>query len=293
MSNFLESIPTMFRITTKRLCMKPLANKRLYTVKYPPPPSHYDKPTSKKSRTFKIGLLFFIIGSSVSYNYSLYELGEKLIPLPDIESAEECNKYNMKLENQLQTLPTVLKYRNDPNYIEYRGWNHLDTTPSGLSSFHGSLLTPGGIAIPPISFHCQETGDDIVIVHVGRRLSGFPFIVHGGILGTIVDEVFKTNLIKEFPNLSFDNIHTKELNLTYKFPTFVNQFIVIKSSIMKNENSDQLTYNVISNVSALCGRLLISADATLSSDISPTTKTHKPHLLDEPPISSTKRGWFW
>lgn len=283
----------MFRITKNQLRATYFLNKRLYTVKYPPPPSHYDKPTSSKTHTFKFGLLLFIIGSTISYNYSIYELAEKTVPLPSNGIAEDCNKYTMDLENKLQKLPIVSKYRDDPNYIEYRGWNHLNTTPSGLSSFHGSLLTPGGIAIPPISFHCQKTGDDVVIVHVGRRLSGFPFIVHGGILGMIVDEVFKTNLIKEFPNLSFDNVHTKELNLRYKFPTFVNQFIVIRSSIMKNNNDDKSTYKVESNVSALSGRLLVSADATLSSDISPSTKILKSDLQDDFSIPNVKRGWFW
>jgi hypothetical protein len=265
-------------------------SKRFYTIKYPPPPSYYD---TKKPRSFRFGILFFIIGATISYNYPLYNLGEKIITLPDEKDEKACNKYTADLENQLQKLSIVNKYRNDPNYVEYRGWNHLDTTPSGLSSFHGTLLTPGGIAVPPISFHCQENGDDLVIVHVGRRLSGYPFIVHGGVLGTIIDEVFKTNLIKEFPNLSFDTVHTKSLELNYSFPTFVNQFIVINSSLMKTDNNDDTTYSVQSDVSTLDGSLLIKANAILSSDISPSSKSAStPTILQQGP-GTCKKGWFW
>lgn len=261
-----------------------LTNKRFNSVKYPPPLSHYE---TKPRRHWRYGLFAFIIGAIVSYNYPLYTIGDKLIALPDESDIEGKKKYIEDLEAKLQSLPLVKHYQEDKDYKQYRGWNHLDSTPSGLSEFHGTLLTPGGIAVEPISFHCQKTGDDVVILHVGRRLAGYPFIVHGGILGMIVDEVFKSNLIKEFPNLSFDTVHTKNLQLNYSFPTFVNQFIVIRSSISK-ENSLENLYQVKSDVSTLGGMLLISANATLSSDI-------KPKLPENVPNSSHtgKRGWFW
>lgn len=254
--------------------------RRFYSVKYPPPPSYYER---KPRRLGKYGLIMFVLGASITYNYPLYSLGEKLIELPDDSDITAKEKYINDLELKLQNLPIVKKYRNDADFEEYRGWNHLDTTPSGLSNFHGTLSTPGGIAIPPISFHSQETGDDIVILHLGRRLSGYPFIVHGGILGMVVDEVFKTNLTKEFPNLSIDNIHTKSLELNYKFPTFVNQFIVIRSSLTKVDQVNNL-YDVKSDVSTLGGMLLIVSNAKLSSDINPATNgTNK----------EAKSGWFW
>lgn len=257
-----------------------LTFKRFNSVKYPPPLSYYE---SKPRRNWRFGLIAFIAGAAISYNYPLYTIGDNLIKLPDDNDIEGKKRYTDELEAKLKSLPLVKHYQNDKDYIEYRGWNHLDTTPSGLSSFHGTLLTPGGIAIPPISFHCQKTGDDVVILHVGRRLSGYPFIVHGGILGMLVDEIFKSNLIKEFPNLSFDSVHTKSLDLNYSFPTFVNQFIVIRSNMSKINTNENL-YQVKSDVSTLGGMLLISANATLSSDISPK--------LPET-IASEKRGWFW
>lgn len=260
-----------------------LVSKRFNSVKYPPPPSHYER---KPRRNWRFGLIMFALGAATSYNYPLYTIGESLIPLPDDSDAGAKRKYSSDLEQKLQALPLVKQYKDDPEYTEYRGWNHLDTTPSGLSNFHGTLLTPGGIAIPPISFHCQKTGDDVVILHVGRRLAGYPFIVHGGMLGMIVDEVFKTNLIKEFLNLSFDTVHTKSLELNYSFPTFVNQFIVIRSSLKKANTVDNV-YNVKSDVSTVGGMLLISANATLSSDIVPNTPEASPIKKEG------THGYFW
>lgn len=260
-----------------------LISKRFNSVKYPPPPSHYER---KPRRFWRFGLILFVLGATVSYKYPLYTIGESLIPLPDDSNIDAKRKYAADLEQRLQSLPLVKHYKDDQDYTEYRGWNHLDTTPSGLSNFHGTLLTPGGIAIPPISFHCQKTGDDVVILHVGRRLAGYPFIVHGGILGMIVDEVFKTNLIKEFPNLSFDTVHTKSLELNYSFPTFVNQFIVIRSSLTKVDTIENV-YNVKSDVSTVGGMLLISANATLSSDVAPKSPE------DTISKQESKHGFFW
>lgn len=271
---------TAFRIVRDNRIIQ-LAPKRFNSVKYPPPLSHYER----KPRRWRFKLLAFIVGASIAYNYPLYTIGESLISLPDDSDIEAKRKYTLDLESKLESLPLLKHYRENQDYKEYRGWNHLDTTPSGLSEFHGSLLTPGGIAVPPISFHCQKTGDDVVILHVGRRLAGYPFIVHGGILGMIVEEVFKSNLIKEFQNLNFNNVHTKSLQLNYKFPTFVNQFLVIRSSMSKVNTAENL-YNVKSDVSTLDGTLLILAEATLSSDVTPK-------LSENDTTNPKKTGWFW
>lgn len=105
-------------------------------------------------------------------------------------------------------------------------------------------------------------------------------------LGMIVDEVFKTNLIREFPNLTFDTVHTKSLELNYSFPTFVNQFLVIRSSSNKNRTADNV-YSVKSDVSTMGGMLLITANATLSSDIVPKASTSAPSQKEG------KHGYFW
>lgn len=250
-------------------------------VKYPPPLAHYESLKKPRKYTFKIGLLCFLMGATITYNYPLYTLGEKLIELPDDNDLEAKASYVEGLEKKLQSLDIVTKYRNDGRFKEFRGWNHLDSGNASLSSFHGTLTTPGGVAIKPISFHSDETGEDVVIVHLGRRLAGYPFIVHGGILGMVMDEIFKSNLIKEFPALNFDTVHTKNLKLNYKFPTFVNQFIVIKSSLAKINDVENV-YSVQSDVSTLDNMLLIQAEASLVSDVSPTVSQSK----------SKTKGWW-
>lgn len=255
------------------------------SVKFPPPYAHYHR---KRRSYFKPALLFFIAGAALSYNYSLYELGERRFPLPLTSDSKSISQFNERLESRLQALPIVKELRTDPNFVEYRDWNHLDSSPTGLSNFHGTLRTPGGISIPPLSFHCQETGDDIVIVHVGRRISGYPFLVHGGMLGMLVDEIFKSNLIKEFPNLTFDNVHTKSLDLKFKSPTFVNQFLIIKSNSAKLDtvNND---YIVNSHISTTDGKVLVQASAVLSTDTNSLTSSVPTRPLEK----KTNTGWFW
>lgn len=263
------------------------------TVKYPPPYAHYEPKKSPK-RTFKLGVILFVLGATITYNYPLYTLGETLIKIPDEKDEAGTKQYIDNLESSLQSLPLVAKYRSNPDYVESRGWDNLDNTTLGLSNFHGSLAKPGGIAIPPINFHNDETGDDMVILHVGIRLSGYPFIVHGGILGTVVDEVFKSNIRKEF-NIDINKIHTTSLQLNYSFPTFVNQFIVIRSSVSKINSSDNV-YNVESDVSTMGNMLLMKASSTLKSD-TPPAKQPKLGLIqdsnDHKELPTKKKGWFW
>ncbi|TID14973.1 hypothetical protein CANINC_004644 [Pichia inconspicua] len=267
----------MFKYSCRRPRRHPFLHRPLLSraahVKYPPPPAHYDQPTSnsKPSHTFRISLTLFIIGATISYNYPLYNLAESFFPLPN-DDPISIEKYNEKLQSQLNALPIVSELANDSNFTSHRGWNHLDLSATGLPSFHGTLKAPGGIAIPPLAFHNSKTNQDLVIVHLGRRLSGFPFIVHGGISGMVIEEIFKAALQRDHPNLHYNNIHTKSIQLNYKSPVFVNQFVIISSNQSKIDDSH---YTLSGEMKSLDGKTLLKATATLSTD------------------SPSKSNWLW
>lgn len=198
--------------------------------------------------------------------------------VPDADNEAGTALYTLALEKKLQNLPIVQQLEADPKYTHFRTWDQLKESTAGMSEFQGAIAVPGGITLPPYHFHSQETGDDIVILHVGKRLSGYPMIVHGGMLGMLIDEVFKRNVNSEFA-IPVNEIHTTNLKINYKFPCFVNQFIVIKSNAKKTDGG---LYEVNGDVSTVDGRLLLQGTTKFKSNTKPIGGGPEP-----------KAKWFW
>lgn len=176
--------------------------------------------------------------------------------LPEPNTPEAVD-YQRKLEEELVMLPLYQKLSNDPSYESIRAWNYIDSNALNGTITSGTLSVPGGFAIKPVLFINKEKGELISIVHVGQKLCGYPFLVHGGILASILDEVLKRGSafkfgidpLKEYTPAS---IKTNTIELQYKFPTLVNNFLVVKTSI--NEKGQ-----VIGDIETLKGRLLVKA----------------------------------
>lgn len=284
----------MLRLNARRLILQQqiALHSRRYSTKYPPPYAYYEK---RKPRAFRRFLwLSFLAGATLSYTHSIHELAELYSALPSEDNPQAIAEYINNLENELNALPLVKKLKSEtltgdkhsdpalrdthPSFTVTRTWDQVDTTPTGLSSFHGAIAHPGGIAIAPINFHNQETGDDITIIHVGKRLSGYPMIVHGGMLGTILDEVFKKNVGREF-NLPIENIHTTKLDIKYRFPCFVNQFVVVRSNAKVDDDGN---FIVTGNLQTIDNRLLIKSEAIFKSNTNPSNGG-----------PNFKKGWIW
>lgn len=233
---------------------------RLYSTKYPNPPSYYTA-TGPKWYFGRLMLATFVAGCAVTYNYTLSDLYEMYIDHP--RTAEEQQRYLDKLETRLGQLDVVQKLSQDPDYSSARKWGSLDDLPSGLSAFHNVVGVCGGIGIKPLYFHknkanseTEGTEEDIIVLHIGKLLQGYPLLTHGGMLGMILDEVNKQCVANE-TDLPLNKLHTSRLELTYKFPSLVNQFVVIRSGIQKGEKKNEWVVN--SGIYTTGGRLLVKS----------------------------------
>ena len=103
-----------------------------------------------------------------------------------------------------------------------------------------TLRGSDGIAITPLVFSKTDkgaadlggrVGDGFAIVHLGRNLSGFEGVVHGGMLATVFDEALARSAMYALPN----NIGvTARLDINYRRPVRVDQFVVIESQIIES-----------------------------------------------------------
>lgn len=137
------------------------------------------------------------------------------------QSAEEVKKYKLELYNRSEQLP-VVKQLQLAGYMEV-----FPDRSKEVLLIDKALSTPGGVAIPPRFFYNPFTKETVGVYHLGMKLTGYPFIVHGGILATVMEDLMRESV--KFVRAKEGEM-TKDLSISYKFPTFANQFVVIRTT---------------------------------------------------------------
>ncbi|KAG7662874.1 uncharacterized protein J8A68_003645 [[Candida] subhashii] len=82
--------------------------------------------------------------------------------------------------------------------------------------------------------HIEDERDNysLTFFHLGPKLSGHHGIVHGGLLATLLDEV---TCRLAFLNFESQRGVTANLNINYKQPTYVDNYIMIKCTLIKKQ----------------------------------------------------------
>ncbi|KAH8808379.1 putative UPF0644 protein PB2B4.06 [Xylogone sp. PMI_703] len=144
---------------------------------------------------------------------------------PEDETAREVERF-------LQGHPLTAEMRSNPELIEARP--HLKTPPSHQkhSLTIGSLIGPGKIVVPPISW-IERGGKSLVsISYLGPDLCGHPGIVHGGLLATLMDEGLAWCCFGALPNKIG---LTANLNINYRNPAPAETYVVLRAKTTKVE----------------------------------------------------------
>ncbi|CAI5759735.1 unnamed protein product [Candida verbasci] len=216
----------------------------------------------------------FLTGSYISYNEFLYDTYK------EYTVSDYSTSYSRQLEYKLKQLPIFQKL-NHPNnthqWYKLSSWENLDRNVldnvASIKDEDGykeptltnqTLRKPGGIFIKPVIFHNIETDEGVTILHVGYRLCGYPFIVHGGIIATLLNETFKRNAsLSKFTSSNLkDDFRVENLTINYKFPTFANQFLIVKTRL-KEDSKDKKTILLESCIENAKGKLLVKSTALL------------------------------
>ncbi|CAL1212506.1 unnamed protein product [Candida parapsilosis] len=223
--------------------------------------------------------IFFTWGY-LSYNETLFYLYEKYTAIDDKQTS--TNLQALQLEYKLKNLPIYQKLahpKNNHQWFKLSSWENLDRnvldnqdlSVKTQSEYHEPTLTnrtlskPGGILIKPVTFHNIETDEGVSIIHAGYRLCGYPFIVHGGIIATLLNETFKRNasLCKDTTSNLKDDFKVENLTINYKRPTFANQFLIIKTKTKPSEQNDKKHIVLESVIENEDGKVLVKSQAML------------------------------
>ena len=243
------------------------------------PFDHLPKLNNRSWFNWKTTTAFFLLGSYLAYNETLFNYYEKYTEID--EKDPNIKILPMQLEYKLKNLPIYQQLahpKNSHQWYKLQSWENLDrnildnqTQVKKQDEYQEPTLTnqtlnkPGGILIKPVIFHNIETDEGVHIVHAGYRLCGYPFIIHGGIIATLLNETFKRNasLSKYTTSNLKDDFKVENLTINYRRPTLANHFLIVKTKKKESPENDNRTIVLESVIEDSKGKVLVKSEALL------------------------------
>ncbi|KAI8345663.1 HotDog domain-containing protein [Mortierella sp. GBAus27b] len=181
------------------------------------------------------------------------------------EKLDEIRR-SVVLEKELQDLDLVIEYKNK---VKEGEWKQADpywyltkvTQPHHLLA--GALRGENMLSVHPLKFERKDKKAIVLFLHLGRSLCGHDQIIHGGLLGTLLDEA--TGMVA-LPNLPFHVAFTANLNINYRKPVKADQFVMITAEFEKAEGRKGYTKATIHD---LHGNTLVECTALYISPKNP------------------------
>lgn len=196
----------------------------------PTPVDQPQTPHRRRSRAIYYSAVFLLAGLSFG---TLLRLTLSPPPLPAPGSPEDLYLIS-KIQARGSHLPLVRALSSDPAWTSWDAYSGLEAAVSTHTqpiSVVRSRITSGplsgsnGLAFQRI-FHNSSTGEVVSVVYFGPSTAGWPGIVHGGALATVLDESLGRCAILQFPARTGV---TARLELTYRSPTITSDFYVVRT----------------------------------------------------------------
>jgi len=157
-------------------------------------------------------------------------------PTPPVPGSAEDTARAALLAADASALPIFQQLSTD---TEWTNWTAYSAAPPAASPAPGaaSRLTTGalsgtrGLAYQHIFAHAPS-GRFVTVVHFGPALAGWPGVVHGGALATLLDESLGRCAIAALPGRTGV---TARLELAYRAPALANRFYVLRCRALAPE----------------------------------------------------------
>ncbi|KAI0998231.1 hypothetical protein K3495_g9964 [Podosphaera aphanis] len=144
---------------------------------------------------------------------------------PDNDEAKE-------VEGFINSHSLSREMRSKPEFSESRPHLKIPVSQRDHNLTAGTLMGPGKIVVPPIFWVDNEGKSLVSIAYVGTDLCGYPGLVHGGFLATLLDEGLARCCFAALPNKVG---LTANLNINYRAPVPAGTYIVLFAKTTKVE----------------------------------------------------------
>ncbi|ORY66503.1 HotDog domain-containing protein [Pseudomassariella vexata] len=199
-----------------------------------PPPLAQPKSLLRRTATvFALGVTFTSLGFAIMAAPALPALNGLLAPPTDAETLKLFTPTDPQ-EEEVEAFITnswlAKKMRSKPEFSESRPHLKMPAPFRTNSLTTGTLMGPNRVVVPPFVW-AEEGGKSLVsISFLGSELCGYPGIVHGGILATMLDEGLAKCCLAALPH----NVGmTANLNINYKAPAMAESYVVLRATTTK------------------------------------------------------------
>jgi acyl-coenzyme A thioesterase PaaI-like protein len=145
---------------------------------------------------------------------------------------EMQDAFSKEVDEKIKTCALAKELRADPRFTESRPVMKIPAAMREHNLTDGLLQGPGMIVVS--LYHWNEEGGKsmVSIFYLGIDLSGYPGIIHGGMLATMLDEGLASCAYPAMPNKTGV---TANLQINYRKPVQAGQFLVLRAQTTKIE----------------------------------------------------------
>jgi acyl-coenzyme A thioesterase PaaI-like protein len=137
-----------------------------------------------------------------------------------------------EIEDRIWNHPITQRLRSDARFTASRPHLKIPPTMRNQNFMAGILQGPDLIVVPPLQFTTQDGSDFVSFQYLGTALCGHPGIVHGGLIGTLLDEGCGRCCFPALPNRI---AVTASLKIDYRKPLMAGQIVVLRAQTVKAE----------------------------------------------------------
>ncbi|KAI9841746.1 MAG: hypothetical protein M1837_000407 [Sclerophora amabilis] len=194
-------------------------------------------PRQLLSRTLKflaISTVSFLLGVSMASSAEISSLSERTSPsdAETLELFQAPDEATAKIDRYIRDHPLSRSLRKNQDYTESRPHLQILEHQRHRNFTAGTLAGPGKLVVPPYIFSENGGKDFTSIAYLGEDVCGYPDVVHGGLLATMLDEGLARCCFPALPNkLGM----TASLNINYRKPAPAAAYYVLKAKTVKVE----------------------------------------------------------
>jgi acyl-coenzyme A thioesterase PaaI-like protein len=156
-----------------------------------------------------------------------------LTPPSPPEPDSEADAYTTQiLHDQASQLPVVAQLSADPSWESWDAYESLTAEHKAQHITAGALRGSRGVGGYQRVFCHKLTGEMVSVIFFGAATAGWPGVVHGGCLATVLDESCGRAAFKKWGGRQG---LTARLGLEYKRVTLANGFYVVRARVRSEE----------------------------------------------------------
>ncbi|KAL7628242.1 hypothetical protein AAE478_002441 [Parahypoxylon ruwenzoriense] len=201
----------------------------------PPLPPQQPSFLRRAASVLAISIVFTSLGFAMGLAPAMPAINGILSPPTDEETLKMFvpeHDQEHEVENFINSHSLTKEMRSKEGFSESRPHLKIPAAFRDYNLTGGTLLGPGRVVVPPVTFAEQGGKSLVSISYLGQELCGHPGIIHGGFLATMLDEGLARCCFAALPHKVG---MTANLNINYRAPAPAGAYVVLKATTTKVE----------------------------------------------------------